>query len=175
MIEWLHDKKFCTRGVSVFWRGFIQIIPWIGQYLAWQIGNGKSIQVGVDPLIGNTHTYLLPEGLRSYLEDLDIISLAQARNTLPDAHCYWYSTDELLLEGEWKSAWNLYTRALELNGIRLSDAPDILMWDYNKKDGMVSASSAYDCLVHFYRPHLRITSLWNCTLPRKIGCFIWLV
>ena len=112
------------------------------------------------------------------MADLDIISLAQAQNSLPDAHCYWYSADELLLDGEWKTAWNSYTRALELNGIRLTEAPDILMWDYNKKDGMVSASSAYDCLVNFYRPVMRnrvSLSLWNSSLPRKIGCFIWLV
>ena len=108
VVDWLRNKKFCTRGVSVFWRGFIQIIPWLGRYLAWNVGNGRDIQVGVDPLIGNSHTFLLPDGLRTYLEDLDIISLAQAHNSLPDAHGYWYSAEELLLEGEWKNAWNRY-------------------------------------------------------------------
>ena len=133
MVNWLRKNHFCTRGVSVFWRGFIQIIPWIGRYIAWQVGNGKDIQIGVDPLIGNTHSFLLPEGLRTYLEDLDISSLAQAHNSLPDAHSYWYSADELLLDGEWKKAWHLYTRELDQNGIRLTNAPDTLMWDYNKK------------------------------------------
>ena len=102
MISWLQRKNFSTRGVSAFWRGFIQAIPWLGHHLAWQVGNGRDISIGVDPLIGIPHSYLLPEGLRTYLEDLDITSLARAHNSLPDAQHYWYTVEELLLDGEWK-------------------------------------------------------------------------
>ena len=134
--------------------------------------------MGVDPIIGNSHTYILPEGLRTYLADLDIITLAHARNTLTDAQGYWYTAEELFLDGEWKTAWISYTRALDLNGIKLTEVSDSLMWEYNKKDGHVSASSAYDCIVDFYRPvggKKTPLSLWHSSLPRKIGCFIWLM
>ena len=110
--------------------------------------------IGIDPVIGTPNSYLLPDGLRSYLEDLDINSLAQAHNTLSDAHQYWYTADELLLDGEWKEIWNMYTRELELNGIRLSADSDTLLWDFNKKDGSISVEKAYDYIVNSFSPAL---------------------
>ena len=83
-------------------------------------GNGNDILIGIDPVMGNPISHLFPDGLRSYLEDLDIKTLAQARNTLSDAHHYWYSAEELYLDGEWKEVWNTFTRDLDLNGIHLS-------------------------------------------------------
>ena len=85
MVSWLRGKNFSTRGVSSIWRGFLQSIPWLGSYLAWQVGNGVDIWIGIDPVIGVSSTHLLPEELRSYLEDLDIKTLSQAHNTLPDS------------------------------------------------------------------------------------------
>ena len=35
VVSWLRGKNFRTRGVSTFWRGFIQTIPWMGHHLAW--------------------------------------------------------------------------------------------------------------------------------------------
>ena len=48
----------------------------------------------------------------------------------------------------------------------------------NRRHSHVTASSAYDCIVDFYRPaggKNTPLSLWHCSLPRKIGCFIWLM
>ena len=74
----------------------------MGRYIAWRVGNGNDILIGIYPVIGTPNSYLFPDGLRSYLEDLDIKTLAQAHNTLSDAHHYWYSAEELLLDSEWK-------------------------------------------------------------------------
>ena len=80
-------------------------------------------------MIGNPISYHFPDGLKTYLEDLDIKTLAQAHNTLSDAHHYWYSAEELYLDGEWKNVWYRFTRDLDLNGIRLSTDSDSLIWD----------------------------------------------
>ena len=178
MVSWLREKKISTRGVSAIWRGFIQTIPWMGSYLAWQVGNGNDILVGIDPVIGSTNSFLFPDGLRSYLEDLEIKTLAQVHNTLPDAYQYWYTAEELLLAGEWKDIWNSFVRHLVQNGIRLTDEPDSLLWEFNKKDGKLSAAKAYECIVRSHNPVLGsplYTSLWSKSLPCKIGCFLWLV
>ena len=76
VIEWLRFKSFSTRNVSLFWRGFLQVIPWMGKHLAWQVGNGESIILGIDPIVGSAAPFTLPEDLRSYLEDLVIYSLS---------------------------------------------------------------------------------------------------
>ena len=52
------------------------------------------------------------------------------------------------------------------------------LWDFNKKDGKLTAAKAYECIVKSHLPtsgNRLFTSLWSLTLPRKIGCFSWLV
>ena len=125
-------------------------------------------------MIGIPTSHLFPNGLRSYLEDMDIKTLAQAHNTLSDSHHYWYSAEELYLDGEWKEVWNTFTRKLDLNGIHLSSDSNSLIWDYNKKDGMISADKVYDCIVNSFNPALssRLYILfWSRLLPCNIGCF----
>ena len=142
------------------------------------MGDGKDILIGVDPIIGAHTSYILPEELRTFLEDLDIGTLSQAHNILPDAQHYWYTADELGLEGLLKEVWNAYTEGLVNGGIHLSSLADSLVWDFNKKEGTISAKYAYECIVNSFSPPVgtRIDSLlWNSALPRKIGFFIWLV
>ena len=84
------------------WRGFIHTIPWMGSHLAWQVGNGDNIMLGIDLIVGSHTSFCLPEDLRSYLEDMDICTLAQAHNTLTNAQSYWYIADDLKLGGTYK-------------------------------------------------------------------------
>ena len=78
----------------------------MGPHLTWLVGNGNNILIGTDPLIGNSVSFLFPEDFRSYLEDLGITTLALAHNILPDALHYWYTAEDLYLDGEWKDLWN---------------------------------------------------------------------
>ena len=85
VVAWLRDKRFSTQRVSIIWRGFIQTLPWLGRHLAWKVGNGNDIWIEVDPIIGDPSSSTLPKELRSFLEDLDICTLSQAHNILPDS------------------------------------------------------------------------------------------
>ena len=85
---WLRDKKFLSRGVSAIWKWFLLSLPWLGRHLAWQVGNGKNVLLGIDLIVGVSNSLSIPQGLRDYLADLDIVTLAQARSTLPDAQKY---------------------------------------------------------------------------------------
>ena len=72
------------------------------------------------------------------------------------------------LDGAWKEAWNSYTEGLVLGGICLTTQSDSLVWDFNKKDGSISAKHAYECIVNSYPPPIgnRIDSLlWSSALP----------
>ena len=142
------------------------------------MGNGKDVLIGIDLVIGVPTSLSLPDGLRTFLDDLDITSLSQARNTLPNSQHYWYSAEDLCIAGACKDAWEAYTRGLELCGIRLTSQYETLLWAFNKHYGSISAKLVYECIVKSFSPSFgsRLHSyLWSSTLPRKIGCFIWLV
>ena len=109
----LKDKKFMVHGASMIWNGFLHTLSWLGKCLAWHVGNGQNILVGVDPIIGTHSLSDLPLGLREYLEDYGILSLNHAHNSLPGLHGYWYLAEDLDIDGDWKIAWDDYTRCLE--------------------------------------------------------------
>ena len=84
------------------------------------MGNGNNVLIGIDPIIGISDSLTLPIGFREYLEDLDIVTLSHARNTLSGLHKYWYMDDNLCVVGDWNLAWDTFTRSLEIGGIRLN-------------------------------------------------------
>ena len=88
VVSWLRGKHFSIHGVSIFWRGFLQTLPWLGIFLAWKVGNGENVQIGIDPMIKILHTFTWPAGFCDFLEDLDIVTHSQARNILSRSQ-YW--------------------------------------------------------------------------------------
>ena len=109
--------------------------------------------------------------------DLGITILSQARNILPGLHQYWYMAEDLCIAGEWKIAWDNYTRVLEYGRIRLNCQSDYLVWDHNKSDGSVSAKLVYDCIVQSSSSltgKRLLALIWSGILPKKISCFVWL-
>ena len=88
IVSWLRKKNFSIRHVSVFWKGFIHTLPWIGKFLAWHVGNGMDIQLCIEPIIGVQCYTEIPSDFRDYLEDLGISTLSQAQNVLPGQHPY---------------------------------------------------------------------------------------
>ena len=146
-MSWLKDKKFIVRGASVIWNGFLHTLSWLGKCLAWHVGNGQNILVGIDPIIGTHSLSDLPLGLREYLEDLGIVSLNHAHNILPGLHNYWYMAENLNIVGNWKLAWDNYTGCLEQGRIRLNPLADSLVWTHNKHNGNITAELVYDLIV----------------------------
>ena len=98
----------------------MQTLPWLGSNLSWQVGNVQDVLIGIDPIIGASSSHSLLAGFRDFLEDLDITTLSQARNTLLGLHHYWYIDEDLCVVGDWKIAWDSFTRGLEFGGIRLN-------------------------------------------------------
>ena len=155
----------------------MQILPWLGSYLTWQVGDGKNILLGIDPIVGIQSSLNLPEDLRTYLEDLNICTLSQARNTVLPAKSYWLSADGLDLGGSYHNIWDVFIKELQVVGIHLTDSPDTLLWSYNKCQGSLSAKAAYDSIVGSFSPPVVSfddSFLWNRNIPSKISCFIWL-
>ena len=93
------------------------------------MGNGEFISLGADPIIGMGSSFILPKDLRDYLEDYGISSLAQAPNQSSLSAGYWFSSEDLDLSGEWKIAWDNYTRGLEFGRIHLNNQIDTFFMD----------------------------------------------
>ena len=126
--SWFREKSFKIRNASIVWRGFLLTLPWIGKGLLWQVGNGSTVRLGADPVVGMGTSFILPRDLRDYLEDYGICSLAQARNQTSFASGYWFTAEELDICGEWKTHWDNYVRGMEYGRIHLSDHRDSLLW-----------------------------------------------
>ena len=128
--------------------------------------------------MGLGSSFTLPRGLRDYLEDFGIVSLAHARNYTSNAKGYWFSAEELDLTGDWKLIWDNYIRGLEFGRIRLTDQSDMLIWSHNNYFGPLTAAEGYSCIISHCCPELNdkvLKILWSLPIPLKIKCFIWLL
>lgn len=180
VVSWIRNKAFSVRGVSVIWKGFIHTLSWLGRGLTWHVGNGETIRVGLDPIVGMGSPYSLRNDLREYLEEYGILTLDQARNYSPDARYYRLSAEDLDLGGDWKLFWNNYISGLEYGKIRLNSQVESLLWSYKNYAGNLTAAFAYDCIsqhLHDLSSDLSIVLnlLWKINIPAKIRCFIWLL
>ena len=108
--------------------------------------------MGIDPIIGTHSPSELPSSLREYLEDLGITTLSHAQNILPGQHHYWYTAEDLYIAGDWKFAWDNYTRCLEYGRIRLNSHIESLVWHHKKFDGSVSTELVYDVIMQSSPP-----------------------
>ena len=138
---------------------------------------GESILLGIDPIAGLSAPFTFPYDLRSYLEDLNICTLAQVHNPCYVDQHYWYSASDLDLGGSYALWWNDFISDLSAAGIRFTDSSDKIVWTYNHKKDYITAKEAYDCIL-FSSSHLANTTahipVWHKALPQKISCFIWL-
>ena len=50
--SWFCRKYFAANNASVIWKGFLRTVSWVGCGLAWQVGNGEDIRVGIDLILG---------------------------------------------------------------------------------------------------------------------------
>ena len=59
----------------------------------------------------------------------------------------------------------------------MTEKKDALLWMHNPKNGMVTASLAYDLLVSSMLPLVNtsiMSRIWGFSIPLKIKCFLWL-
>ena len=170
---WLHVKYFRVLGTSYIWNGFVKAMSLITCHLGWKVGNGCSIRVGVDSIASLNSDFVLPEDLKCYLEDYGITTLNNS-HCLDSGHQYWLTAIDLDIEGSWKEAWTKYIRGLSHGGIQLNNNLDSLVWLYNKKSGMVTASLAYEMIAKSTITDCTDSlpgKIWKHNLPLKIICF----
>ena len=102
--------------------------------LCWKVGNGVSIQVGINPIFGLDKSYSLSQSLVEYLQDFGLKNLNQVRIRcdFPTIGLYWFSTKDLDLFGDWYYERERYIYLLYLHrGLQLTEVEDRLVWSFN--------------------------------------------
>jgi hypothetical protein len=120
----------------------------IGDGLAWRVGNGNQVQIGVDPWSGSGITHLLPNDLIERLHRHDIHFVSQVSNPTSSSLWKqgWLRPKALGLIGNISLAWINYISTLESGHIMIFEREDELVWQkdphgvYTPKMGYVSLS-----------------------------------
>ena len=91
--------------------------PLIGTWIAWEIGNGRSIRLGLDPWAGAGENYRLPQLVLNKLGEQRCYKLVDAQVQLPNqiGKTRWKGDVEFQLEGEEAECWKYYIKMMESN------------------------------------------------------------
>lgn len=77
LIDWIRSPQKSSKGASIFWEAIIKTFHLIEENLAWHVGNGTSVRVGLDPWPGSDIQHLLPPNIRAHLEAQGYLHLDQ--------------------------------------------------------------------------------------------------
>jgi len=174
---WIRKPVKSRQGISVVWKAVLKSFSIISNKLAWKIGNGEKVRIGVDPWPGSSPHHLLNPRLIEALEERGIFMLGQMADEQSSSLFAqgWKSARSLGLEGDFVPEFDRYISALRNSHIRLRDREDTLIWEkdpggeYSPKAGYLSISQ---------EPELDGTKwwwkkLWKTKCPPKTKIFMW--
>ena len=71
-MDWLKSQETDNSDSSIISRSFIKTFHWIIKWAPWDIGNGKSMRIGVDPYVGDKGNFIFPMEIIEYLNVLEM-------------------------------------------------------------------------------------------------------
>jgi hypothetical protein len=150
----------------------------IKRWLAWLIGCGKQVILGMDPFIGDNASYRLLGPLIQHLNNQHIYTLAQvaAPNDVGNNQ-RWLEAIHLGLTREMATEWSNFLLVLKSSGISLNNSKDKIVWSWNRAMGTVTTNLAYQSITFSNTMEDNIwwfKSIWKVNIPSKIICFMWL-
>lgn len=178
--SWMRNPILKSWNFSPIWRGFMKVFHWIKCDLAWHVGCGSQIKVGVDPIIGLEHDYLLPTIIPQYLDIIGLSTLDKIhhQNNGRANSQKWFTAQDLGISGYLARIWENYTNKLNSAGVHLSNSVDKLVWAGNTGNGSVTAKSAYKRIIqqkYIFPPDWWYVKIWKWHIPLKLKCFTWLI
>ena len=130
LINWIKLPQKSHRGGSIFWKAIIKSFHLIEIHLAWNVGDGSSVRIGLDPWPGSGHQHILPQDTRDLLVDQGFIHLNQVadpRHTTIWKQA-WLPGYVLGLPNQHIPLWEDYIGALLTAHIHIQDRQDELYW-----------------------------------------------
>jgi len=126
-MEWFRADQRCSLNVSIIWRGFVEVAKWIKMKIAWKIGSGSSVLVGIDSVVSGGLSYQLSAPLVNLFHNRGYTSLDHFCTFSGDRRNYWLSPGYFHLEEPYKQEWSNYVLMLNRMGISLRPTNDILV------------------------------------------------
>lgn len=176
---WLRNTPALCSNASIIWRGLYRRLYILKKCLSWNPRRGIFPLVGIDPIIGLNEDFLLSLKVIELLwsKNIEVLSQVFKGSTVEDAGSDWLSATDLGLTGMDVVEWHGYVERLRDAGIRLTNTPDQMVWDWGGEADTITARRAYEfivaenveCVHTWWHP-----KLWRWRLPLKICCFIWL-
>ena len=128
--EWFHQPTKTHKGGSLCWKAFVEAFPLVGNWVTWQVGDGRRIRIVQDPWVGSGDNFRLPITLFSQLKEKEISTLVDARSYTDrnQRATVWKTTQEMELAENDAPVWNSYINQLKTNFIHLDEEKNKLNW-----------------------------------------------
>jgi len=178
IFEWFRSLPHRKHNISTIWRGFVDVAQEIGSHIAWQIGSGALVKVGIDPVVGGGQNEFLPDGLFFFFHERGYSSLDHFGIKASVRSRYWLSPEYFQMAASYRQDWRNYVTLLNRLGVTLGQEVDRIAWTFNQSDGRVTASLAYDFLWYKVAGQpIRWWAgcIWKWKVPLKLVCFFLLV
>jgi hypothetical protein len=134
---WLRSASTAQPLASQTWKNLLKSLPLITHWLSWYPGNGQSVLIGQDKILGIGNPSLLSPDLLLVLKDKNIRYLYQARAQNLQG-CYiaqWKSSLDLGLSGALANEWSSFCKVLIGLGVHLQHREDLLIWTGGDNSG----------------------------------------
>jgi hypothetical protein len=111
---WLRTTSPLQPAASQIWKNLMKSLPLITHWISWKPGNGYSILIGLDKILGIGNSSLLSSELLLALKEKNIRYLYQAiaQSSLGFITNQWKSSEELDLSGNLVTEWYSFCKAL---------------------------------------------------------------
>jgi hypothetical protein len=176
---WIRSASVRSSIASHTWKHLLFSLPIILHWISWNPGNGFSIEIGRDALLGLGGRAFLSTKLLLHLHKKSIYFLYQISST-SDGHLgnSWLNSVDLNLDSDLAIEWDGYTRLLTEAGICLQDRSDTFLWTGGDRSGLLTAKNVYSALANKCWNNTAdrwCLKIWkgDCTL--KIKLFAWLM
>jgi hypothetical protein len=128
--DWIRKPEKKLTNCSIIWKSIQNYFQVISDGLAWKVGNGSCLRIGLDPWPGSGVNHSLRPELIDFLHQQGIYYLTQVSDpyTTNIWQQGWKNVEALGLHDPLSEPWNRYILSLQSSHIHITEEEDKLVW-----------------------------------------------